>query len=98
MECLIVDPRDVDVASNQLLLRGEEAHHAAKGLRLRSGEEFLASDLSRTCYRAEFVESRTTGKHDIEVDARILEALPTYGEPAGEIELIIGFLSQPARW
>jgi 16S rRNA (uracil1498-N3)-methyltransferase len=98
MECLIVDPNDVELGSKQLLLRGEEAHHAAKVLRLRSGEEFLASDLSGTCYRTEFLGSRSMGKHDVEVDARILEVLPSYGEPAGEVALIIGFLSQPARW
>jgi 16S rRNA (uracil1498-N3)-methyltransferase len=98
MECLIVEASNVNLADSLLTLAGEEAHHAAKVLRLRSGKEFLASDLSGICYRAEFVGSRATGKHDVEVDARILEVLPNHGEPAGEIELIIGFLSQPARW
>lgn len=98
MECLIVHTADVRSGSRSLILRGEEAHHAAKVLRLRAGEEFLASDCVGTCYRARFLESRQVGKHELEVAAEILEVLPNYGEPAGEMELIIGFLSQPARW
>src|SRR5688572_17153228 len=98
MECLIVEAVDVDQASLLLIVRGEEAHHAARVLRLREGEQFIASDLKGTSYRAECSGSRQIGKHEIEVDAKILEVLPNYGEPAYEIELVIGFLSQPARW
>lgn len=98
MECLIVDARDVDLVQSSLRLKGEEAHHAAKVLRLRNGERFIASDLHGTCYLAEYAGSRQVGKHDLEVDARILESIPGYGEPSRELELIIGFLSQPARW
>ncbi len=98
MECLIVETADVDLAGQLLVVRGEEAHHAARVLRLRSGEQFIASDLSGTAYRAEFLGSRQVGKNDLEVEARILEVLPGYGEPGHELELVIGFLSQPARW
>lgn len=98
MECLIVLPEDIDLATNTLILRGEEAHHAAKVLRLRQGEEFLVSDTIGSCYRVVFGEARTVGKQETEVTAVIEELLPGYGESSKDIELIIGFLSQPARW
>lgn len=98
MECLIVDAADVDLATSILIVRGEEAHHAARVLRLREGEQFIGSDLMGTCYRAAYLTSRQISKHEIEVDGKILEILPGYGEPAQEMELVIGFLSQPARW
>ena len=51
MECLIVRPEDVDLESSTLLLRDDEAHHAIKSLRLRVGDNLLASDLIGTCYQ-----------------------------------------------
>jgi 16S rRNA (uracil1498-N3)-methyltransferase len=98
MECLIVEVDDVNLEEQLLRVRGEEAHHAARVLRLREGEQFIASDLQGTSYRAEYLGSRQVSKHEIEVDAKILEVLPNYGEPEHEMDLVIGFLSQPARW
>lgn len=98
MECLIIEVDKVDLSTGQLSLSGEEAHHASKVLRLRNGEEFIASDLNGACYRVEFLESYSVGKHEVEVLGKILEVLPNYGEPEHELELVIGFLSQPARW
>jgi 16S rRNA (uracil1498-N3)-methyltransferase len=98
MECLIVEPQRIDQEAKLLTVTGEEAHHAARVLRLREGEEFIASDMMGTAYLAEYLGSRQVGKHEIEVDGKILEVLPNYGEPSYEMDLIIGFLSQPARW
>jgi 16S rRNA (uracil1498-N3)-methyltransferase len=98
MECLIVEADDVKLEGRLLIIRGEEAHHAARVLRLREGEEFIASDLIGTSYRAEYLGSRQIAKHEIEVDAKVIEILPNYGEPEHEKDLVIGFLSQPARW
>jgi 16S rRNA (uracil1498-N3)-methyltransferase len=98
MECLIVEAADVDPGERSLKLRGEEAHHAAKVLRLRVGEEFIASDLLGQAYRAELSSVDQVGKHEIEVAAVILEVLPNFGEPGEDLDLVIGFLSQPARW
>jgi 16S rRNA (uracil1498-N3)-methyltransferase len=98
MECLIVEKRDVDLDAMRLVLRGDEGHHAAKVLRLRTGEHFLATDLEGTSYRASYQGSTQTGKHEIEVVATIEAVLPEHGESGQQIELVIGFLAQPARW
>ena len=98
MECLIVEQADLDLADGTLFLRGEEAHHAAKVLRLREGEEFLASDTLGTSYRAAVTGHEQMGKHEIQVGARILEVLPGYGESELDVELVLGVLSQPSRW
>ena len=93
MECLIVRPEDVDRDTSTLLLRDVEAHHAVRSLRLRTGDELLASDLAGTCYRCSISDI-----HDSTVQCSIDEALPGYGEPTSDILLIQALISQPARW
>ena len=98
MECLIVEQADVNLADRMILLRGEEAHHAAKVLRLREGEEFLASDTVGTSYRARFDRFEQLGKHEVVDHSSVLEILSGFGDPSVDVRLVIGALSQPARW
>jgi 16S rRNA (uracil1498-N3)-methyltransferase len=93
MECFIVLPEGVDLEHGRLTLRDEEAHHATKSLRLRPGDLLLATDLSGTCYDCRIV---TADAH--EVTCSISKVLPEYGEPAHDILLIQGMISQPSRW
>ncbi len=93
MECFIVQPEDV--AGETLLLRDEEAHHAIRSLRLRSGDALLATNLIGTCYRCLLSDDDRDATW---ASCSIQEILPEFGEPAREVLLIQGFISQPARW
>jgi 16S rRNA (uracil1498-N3)-methyltransferase len=93
MECFIVLPSDVSLDARSLTLRGEEAHHALRSLRLRPGEALLATDLEGTCY-----ECRLTGEEDKSALCSIERVLPNFGEPQRDVLLIQGMIAQPARW
>src|SRR3954470_23740432 len=93
MECLVVRPEDVDRESMRLFLRDDEAHHALKSLRLKAGDELLATDLMGTCYRC-----KVNGSDPSELTCSIEEVLPEYGEPARDVVLIQALIAQPARW
>lgn len=98
MECLFVDPRDVDEPSGTLTLKGAEAHHASKVLRLRAGDRFMATDGAGKMYQVTLSNVITNGKHLLEVAGSIQQTLPEFGEPLRDIQLIQAMLSQPARW
>src|ERR1051325_208757 len=91
MECFIVSPADVD--GSVLTLHGEEAHHAVKSLRLREGDELLATNLEGICY-----ECRVASSDASSVTCTIEQFLPEYGEPQKDIMLIQSMIAQPARW
>ena len=91
MECFIVSPADVD--DGVLILRGDEAHHAIKSLRLREGDELLATNLEGTCYECH-VAASDAGSVTCTIDNALLE----YGESAKDILLIQAMIAQPARW
>ena len=91
MECFIVSPADVD--GSVLTLRGDEAHHAIKSLRLREGDELLATNLEGSCY-----ECRVASNDASSVTCTIEQFLPEYGEPTKDILLIQAMIGQPARW
>ena len=93
MECFIVEPGDIHQERKELLLRDDEAHHAIKSLRLRSGDELLATNLVGTCYRCR-VESATGST----LTCAIEQVLHGYGEPKRHVTLIQGIIAQPARW
>ncbi len=87
---LFVDP--TAVFDDMLELSSEEAHHAARVLRLRPGDEFVAVDGAGGWYKAvlEQVESsRARG--------RIVERRTDVGEPKFALALAIGMIKQPAR-
>ncbi len=93
MECFIVESANIHLDQNELILSGDEAHHATRSLRIRAGEELLATDLSGTCYRCHVERAN----HDA-VFCSIDEILPNYGEPERNVLLLQGMISQPSRW
>ncbi len=93
MECFIVLPEDVDLARNELMLRGEEAHHAIRSLRLHAGDELLATNLIGACYQCR-IEHSIGGM----LTCSIEQVLPNFGEPKMDVLLIAAIISQPARW
>lgn len=97
MECLIVEQQDVSEERRELILRGEEAHHAVKALRIREGEELLVSNLIGTCYRCRLREI-SQERREVSAVCMIEEALHGFGEAANNIKLIQGVIAQPARW
>jgi len=46
MECFIVSESDIDLGSKSLTLRGDEARHAVRVLRISEGEQLLATTLN----------------------------------------------------
>ncbi len=96
MECFIVEPRDV--SEEALVLRGDEAYHAIKVLRLRDGEKLLATNLIGNCYECAVSGHAQLGPKELEVRCTILDAWTEFGEPERKIVLIQGILAQPARW
>lgn len=95
MECFIVQPDDV--RAGELVLCGDEAHHALRSLRLKHGEEIIATDLAGTCYHAVLVGSHEE-KNEMIAECKILQALPEHHEPKHRIILAQAILSQPSRF
>ncbi len=93
MECFIVEPANVHLDRRELILVGDEAHHATRSLRIKPGEEILATDLSGTCYRC-----RVDRADAQSLTSSIEEILPNYGEPMCDVLLIQGMIAQPSRW
>ncbi len=93
MECFIAQKEKIDLEQHSLVLTGDEAHHATRSLRIKSGETLLATDLSGTCYRCR-VERADPGT----LTCSIEEILPNFGEPKRNVLLIQGIIAQPSRW
>ncbi len=96
MECFVVDPSDVDQNEGLLILRADEAHHAAKALRVRIGEILGATDLCGRCYKASVLEITEEKKESI-VTCKILETLAGHNDPEIDVLLIQAMLSQPSK-
>lgn len=96
MECFIVET--ADVLGDRLILRADEAHHAARSLRMRVGETILATDLEGTCYKATIETIDEASKHDYSVEATITETLPNFHELSVRLCLIQGILNQPSKF
>lgn len=97
MECFIVSPDDVLRGEKKLVLRGDEARHAIRSLRLTEGEELMATDLAGTCYHAVLVRSEEVRKELI-AECSLLQVLPEYHEPQQKIVLAQAILQQPSRF
>ena len=76
MECFIVEKENIDLEQHSLVLIEDEAHHAMRSLRIKSGEEILVTDLAGTCYLCR-VERADPGT----LNCLIEEILPNFGEP-----------------
>ena len=98
MECFIVAPNDVDLAEGKLLLRGDEAHHALRALRLRTGEQLMATDLEGTCYRCELESSSDGNRKEQTASCIIIDIFPEYHESARSIILAQAILQQSSRF
>src|SRR5688572_26699542 len=98
MECFIVAPSDVDLAEGNLLLRGDEAHHALRALRLRSGEQLMATDLEGTCYRCELESSADSNRKDPIASCAIIDIFPEHHESSRSIILAQAILQQSSRF
>lgn len=96
MECFIVEP--TDVFGDRLALRGDEAHHAARSLRIRVGETILATDLQGVCYSAVIRSIEEVGKREQVVEAEVVERLENFHEPSIELRLIQSILNQPSKF
>ena len=93
MECFIVLPSDVDLERRELILRGDEAHHAIRSLRLRAGDVLMATNLIGACYRSR-VEHAAPGT----LVCSIEETLPNFCESNRDVLLIPAMISHAARW
>ncbi len=98
MECFIVNKSDIDPDSKSLVLRGDEARHAIRVLRLREGEKLLATTLHGFCYRAELVEREQVSKSEWVARCSIDEVLPGFNEPAIDVQLLQGIPQQQSKF
>jgi 16S rRNA (uracil1498-N3)-methyltransferase len=97
MECFIVQESDIDLASKTLVLRGDEARHAVRVLRISEGEELMATTLLGFCYRAKCMRSGQPTKNEWECECTIEEVLPGHNEPKIDIQLIQGITLQQSK-
>jgi len=97
MECFIVREPDIDLALNSLVLRGDEARHAVRVLRLREGEKLMATTLNGTCYRASMGRSEQVSKTEWVAHCQIEEILPEHNEPDINVQLIQGIPHQQSK-
>lgn len=98
MECFIVAPNDVNLAEGSIILRGDEAHHALRALRLRSGEQLMATDLEGTCYRCELESSSDANRKDPIASCTIIDIFPEYHESERSIIMAQAILQQSSRF
>jgi 16S rRNA (uracil1498-N3)-methyltransferase len=96
MECFIVDPKDVFPGEGYLLLRNDEAHHAIKSLRIRTGESLFVTTLDGICYRT-ILNSIEEGKKEIVARCTIELEFPEFNEPSLKVELVQAVLSQQSK-
>ncbi|MEI8134375.1 MAG: RsmE family RNA methyltransferase [bacterium] len=90
MECFVVDKSDVNLEAMDLLLRGDEARHAARVLRLKIGDQFLATDLQGVCYKGSTTSIDSPSKNEWVLVGKIVEVLPKHNEPSLNLMLIQG--------
>src|SRR5947209_4536201 len=95
VECFVVKESDIDAAEGTLVLRGDEARHAVRVLRIAEGEELMATTLEGLCYNARCTKSGQPNKSEWICECRIEKILPEHNEPGIDVELIQGItLSQ----
>jgi len=97
MECFIVQESDVDLAAMTLVLRGDEARHAVRVLRISEGELLMATTLQGFCYKVKCIKSGQPAKNEWECECSIEEILPEYNEPQNDIQLIQGITQQQSK-
>ncbi len=98
MECFIVKESDIDLDLKSLVLRGDEARHAIRVLRLRIGEKLMATTLHGFCYLATMDRSEQINKTEWEAHCLLEEILPEHNEPSIDIQLIQGIPQQQSKF
>lgn len=85
--------RPEDVRDHIILLSEEEAHHAARVLRARPGDEIVAVDGKGGWYRAEVdqIDKRSLLAHVVEQQKGV-------GEPSYELTIGLAMLKNPGRF
>jgi 16S rRNA (uracil1498-N3)-methyltransferase len=97
MECFIVRESDIYITTNTLILRGDEARHAVRVLRISEGEQLMATTLQGFCYRAKCRKSGQVSKNEWECECSIEEILPEHNEPEFDVQLIQGITQQQSK-
>jgi 16S rRNA (uracil1498-N3)-methyltransferase len=97
MECFFVREEDIHLEEGYFLLRDDEAHHAIRSLRLREGDEFMATNFKGLCLHAQ-IEAIEENKKNILVRCRVIQELPSHNEAKQNVLLAVGVLSQQSRF
>lgn len=98
MECFVVEPQNVDRATMQLRLIGDEARHCIRSLRMKIGEALFASDLTGTCYETKLSEILEPNRNKLEAVCTILKLLPKHNESQRDVQLIQAILQQQSKF
>jgi len=97
MECFIVRESDIDLGLKSLTLRGDEARHAVRVLRISEGEQLLATTLNGFCYRSRCSKSGQVSKNEWLCECSIEEILPEFNEPQIDVLLVQGIPQQQSK-
>lgn len=98
MECFVVEPQNVDRATMQLRLTGDEARHCIRSLRMKIGEALFATDLAGTCYETKLAEIVEPKRNELEAVCTILKFLPKHNESPRDVRLIQAILQQQSKF
>jgi len=97
MECFIVAESDIDLQSKTLTLRGDEARHAVRVLRISEGEHLMATTLQGFCYKARCIRSGQPSKNEWVCECSVEEILQEHNEPNIDLQLIQGITQQQSK-
>lgn len=86
MARFFISPEDIDRDGNTAAIRGEDAYHIARSLRMAEGDGVTLCDGRGTDYSC-----RLTRIRDDECTAEILDTHPSESEPSAEITLFMAY-------
>ena len=86
MARFFISPEDIDRDGNTAAIRGEDAYHIARSLRMAEGDGVTLCDGRGTDYSC-----RLTRIRDDECTARILDTHPSESEPPANITLFMAY-------
>ena len=86
MARFFISPEDIDRDGNTAAIRGEDAYHIARSLRMAEGDGVTLCDGRGTDYSC-----RLTRIRDDECTAEILDTHPSESEPPAEITLFMAY-------
>lgn len=86
MARFFISPEDIDRDGNTAAIRGEDAYHIARSLRMAEGDDVTLCDGRGTDYSC-----RLTRIRDDECTAEILDTHPSESEPSAKITLFMAY-------